>query len=184
MIRLDMKNIIFLLLVILLTLPTLHAQSSEGAYLPQVQSLDSTLLTLYAVISGEKGAERDWDLFRYLFHPEARLIPTVKGEDGKYEARYMDAETFINTSGKWMKENGFFEKEIHREVDRFGNIAQVFSTYASFRTEKDEMPFIKGINSIQLMHDGQRWWIMNIFWAPETEEHPIPERYLPGDDRG
>ena len=76
-------------------------------------------------------------------------------------------------------ENGFFEKEIHRKVDTFGNIAQVFSTYESFYSESDETPFMRGINSIQLLNDGKRWWVINIYWAQETEEDSIPKKYLP-----
>jgi hypothetical protein len=40
-------------------------------------------------------------------------------------------------------------------------------------------PFARGINSIQLMNDGKRWWIINIYWMQESEENPIPEKYLP-----
>ena len=76
-------------------------------------------------------------------------------------------------------ENGFFEKEIHREVNTFGNITQAFSTYESFRSETDELPFARGINSIQLLNDGNRWWIINIYWTQESEQNPIPEAYLP-----
>lgn len=62
-----MKKLIFLgALVCFSTL--LNAQeNNETAYLEKVKTLDSTLETLYAVISGEKGEARDWDLFRYLF---------------------------------------------------------------------------------------------------------------------
>lgn len=42
------------------------------------ESIDSIIKATYAVISGPKGQERDWDRFRALFHPDARLIPTGK----------------------------------------------------------------------------------------------------------
>jgi hypothetical protein len=28
------------------------------------------------------------------------------------------------------------------------------------------------------MHDGERWWIVTIFWEAETPKNPIPEKYL------
>ena len=78
-----------------------------------------------------------------------------------------------------MVDNGFFEKEINRIEHTFGNITQVFSTYESFRSEADTTPFMRGINSIQLLNDGKRWWVVNIYWTQETKENPIPSIYLP-----
>ena len=49
----------------------------------------------------------------------------------------------------------------------------------SFKTKNDEKPFMRGINSMQLMNDGVRWWIINIYWMQESKDNPIPERYLP-----
>ena len=143
-----------------------------------VLSLDSTIKTLYAVISGEKEEQRNWKQFKYLFKPNAKLIPSGKNNAGIYQVRYMSPQDYIKSSGKWLVENGFFEKEIHRKVDTFGNITQVFSSYESFHSEADEKPFMRGINSIQLLNDGERWWIINIYWTQETEENPIPKAYL------
>lgn len=156
-----------------------YSQEPTNKYLEKVATLDSTLETLYGVISGEKGKARDWELFRYLFHPEARLIPSSKDGMGKYQARFITPDGYIERSGNYLVENGFFEKEIHREVDRFGNITQVFSTYNAFHSEKDEKPFMRGINSIQLLYDGERWWILNVYWTQESPENPLPKQYLP-----
>lgn len=177
-----MKKII---LVIVLCIVTLTIQSQEKAqekakdYSEKVQTLDRTLKTLYAVISGERGAERDWALFKFLFKPGAKLIPSGKNKEGQFKVRYMSPDDYIKSSGKWLVEKGFFEKEINRKVETFGNITHVFSTYESFYSESDTKPFMRGINSIQLVNDGKRWWVINIYWAQETEENPIPEAYLP-----
>jgi len=56
--------------------------------------------------------------------------------------------------------------------------AHAFSTYES-RTEADGEPFARGINSFQLLNDGQRWWVVNIFWQAETGAERIPGEYLP-----
>ncbi|MBT8236906.1 MAG: hypothetical protein KJO04_11980 [Bacteroidia bacterium] len=174
-----MKNITVLLLVSCIYSITINAQNTNEMYHSKVQTLDSTLSTLYAVISGEKGEERDWELFTYLFHPEARLIPTGRNEEGLFDARFLTPEGYIDRSGKWLVENGFFEKEINRVVHTFRNITQVFSTYESYRSEADDVPFMRGINSIQLLNDGERWWIINIYWMQESEANPIPNDYLP-----
>jgi hypothetical protein len=175
-----MKKLTLTFCVFLITY-TFTAQENTYKYMHHVETLDSTLETLYAVISGEKGEERDWELFKYLFKPEAKLIPTLKNQEGVYVTRYMSPSDYIKSSGEWLIENGFFEKEIHRTENSYNNITQVFSTYESFHSKTDSKPFTRGINSIQLLNDGERWWIINIYWSQETEETPIPLEYLPKD---
>lgn len=143
-----------------------------------VLTLDGTIKSLYNVISGEKGVERNWKQFKFLFYPEAKLIATGKTIEGNFMVRFMKPEDYIRNSGKWLVENGFFEKEIHRKVDTFSNIAQVFSSYESFYSKADNKPFMRGINSIQLLNDGKRWWIINVYWAQENKQNPIPNEYL------
>ncbi|TBM99740.1 hypothetical protein EYD45_15095 [Hyunsoonleella flava] len=145
----------------------------------KVLTLDKTIKTLYQVISAEKEEERNWKQFKFLFYPGAKLIPTGMNQDYVYKAKYLTPQEYINNSKKWLKMNGFIEKEISRKVNAFGNIAHVFSTYESYHSKDDEKPFMRGINSIQLVYDEDRWWIVNIFWAQETEEYMIPKKYLP-----
>ena len=166
------------LFILFLTL-NLNAQENTDKYKHHVETLDSTLETLYAVISGERGEERDWALFNYLFKPEAKLIPTGKNQQGEYGAQFMTPSDYIKTAGNYLLENGFHEVEVYRTVDTFGNITQVFSTYESFHNKSDEKPFMRGINSIQLLNDGERWWVINIYWTQESPENPIPSVYLP-----
>ena len=170
-----MKKFLYILIAVF----AINTQAQEKDYSSKVLDIDQTLKTLYGVISGEKGEARDWELFNYLFTPDAKLIPTGKSQDGLVRSRYMSPQDYIDGSGKWLVENGFFEKEIHREVHQFGNIAQVFSTYEAFRSESDKEPFMRGINSIQLLNDGKRWWVINIYWMQEGKENPIPKEYLP-----
>ena len=90
----------------------------------------------------------------------------------------MSPEDYIKGATKWFESNGFYEKEILRRVEYFGSMAHVFSSYESFHAETDEKPFMRGINSIQLLNDGERWWIINVFWSQESKDNPIPEVYL------
>lgn len=154
----------------------LNAQETD--YSLKVKSLDATIQTLYSVISGEKGEARNWELFKFLFHKDAKLIPSGNNRQGVLGVRYLTPDEYIETSGKWLLENGFFEKEIGRRTEQFGNIAHIFSTYESFKSAKDTKPFMRGINSIQLLNDGKRWWILNIFWQGETTKQKIPEKYI------
>jgi len=143
-----------------------------------VASMDSVVAALYDVISGPAGKKRDWNRFRSLFIPGARLIPTGKRQSGEISSRVMTADDYATASGKYLEENGFFEKEVARRLESFGNIAHVFSTYESRHKADDAKPFARGINSIQLMNDGKRWWIVTVFWQGEGADNPLPEKYL------
>ena len=144
-----------------------------------VLSIDDTIKALYTAISGEKGEARNWKQFKFLFKPNAKLIPAGKDKYNFSKVNYLSPEDYIKNSGKWMLKNGFHEKEISRRINKFGPIAHVFSTYESYQSKTDNIPFMRGINSIQLFNDGERWWIINIMWTNETEENIIPTAYLP-----
>lgn len=143
-----------------------------------VSSLDAIIAALYDVISGPAGQQRNWDRMRSLFIPGARLIPTTASSQGKVVPRVLDVEGYIGRAGPNLEKNGFFEREISRKTDTFGNITQLFSTYESRHTKEDAKPFARGINSIQLVNDGTRWWVVTIFWDSERPDNPIPEKYL------
>jgi hypothetical protein len=148
-----------------------------------VESIDAIITAGYGGISGPAGKKRDWDRERSLYYPGARLIPTAKPASG--EARngelaapqILDIEGFIARVEPFFKETGFYEKEIARRTEQFGNIAHVWSIYESRHNENDPEPFMRGINSIQLFNDGKRWWIVNIYWQQEDPNNPIPEKY-------
>jgi len=167
-------------ITLLIAFSTLSVQAQNDKYLGHVTTIDTTIKTLYDVISGAKGEERDWELMKYLFHPDAKLIPTGMTKDTIYRAKYMTVEDYITNSSKFLVENGFFEFEINREVQQFGHIAHVFSTYECFKTLDDKKAFMRGMNSIQLIYDNNRWWIINIYWAQESPFNRIPREYLPG----
>ncbi len=148
-----------------------------------VSSLDNIIAALYDVISGPAGEKRDWDRMRSLFADEAKLIPTWKDENGKLQRRVWTVDQYVETAGANLEKNGFFEIETHRIVEQYGTITHIFSTYDSRRTLEDKDPFARGINSIQLISDDTRWWIVNIVWMGETEALPIPKQYLNNKER-
>ena len=146
-----------------------------------VESIDGIITALYATISGPAGEKRDWDRFRSLFIEGASLIPTGPGPNGSIGHRVTTVDGYIQSSGASLEERGFFEREIHRTVERYGPVVHAFSTYESRSAAGDAEPFDRGINSIQLLHDGARWWLVGIFWHSEGQGTPIPAKYLPGN---
>jgi hypothetical protein len=164
----------------------LSGQTAFAQKLPRYDSYayaaspDSLIATLYKVISGPAGAARDWGQFRTLFHPSARLMATVADTATKgFALRVMSPDEYIAGPGKRITERGFFEQEIFRVTEGFGQILHAFSTYAARTKADDANPFVRGINSIQLFNDGKRWWILSVMWDSERPTNPIPERYVP-----
>jgi hypothetical protein len=159
------------------TTPPPTPVSPPAANSADVATMDSVLAALYEVISGPAGT-RNWDRFRSLFIPGARLIPTTPRPTGEVGSRVLTVDEYVQRAGAFFEKEGFFEREAARRVETFGNIAHVFSTYESRHAREDAKPFQRGINSIQLMNDGKRWWVVTIFWQGEDEKHPLPGKYL------
>lgn len=157
---------------------TSEIPATPAANPADVASIDSIIAAVYDVISGPAGKKRDWDRMRSLFVPGARLIPTGARPTGGYCSRVLTVDEYIERAGGFFDKEGFYERELARQTEQFGQIAHAFSTYDSKHAPEDAKPFQRGINSIQLMNDGKRWWIVTIFWQGEDEKSPLPEKYL------
>jgi hypothetical protein len=155
------------------------AAPPPAAKAEDVSSPDAILAALYDVISGPVGQKRDWDRFRSLFAPGARLIPTSRNpQTGEFRLVALDPEGYITRSSAMLEQTGFVEKEIARRTERFGQVVHAFSTYEG-RRAADPVPFVRGVNSIQLFSDGKRWWVVTVYWQAESPENPLPKEYLP-----
>jgi hypothetical protein len=147
-------------------------------------SVDSIVSALYASVTHPAGGSPDFERMRGIFLYVGMLVPPVKPGQ---EIMGTDIDGFssrVQKSAATRKEKGevptgFFEREIARRTDCFGNVCQIFSTYESRHTASDDKPFERGINSIQLVRDGKRWWIASVAWDTEKPELPIPPPYLP-----
>ncbi|MDX6529295.1 MAG: hypothetical protein QOH41_1585 [Blastocatellia bacterium] len=157
--------------------PAQTQPASPAANPADVATLDATIAALYDVISGPAG-KRNWDRFRSLFAPGARLIATAVRPTGEVVSRVMTPEDYAQRNGPYFEKNGFVEREAARRSETFGNIAHVFSTYESRHAKDDAKPFQRGINSIQLMNDGKRWWVVTVFWQGEDEKNQLTPEYL------
>jgi hypothetical protein len=134
-------------------------------------SIDSVMKAVYEVISGPAGT-RDWVRFKALFADGARLIPVRAGAPSVWTP-----DEYAQRAGANFEKNAFYESEVARRLETFGNIAHAFSTYES-RHAPEEKPFARGINSFQLVKVGDTWKVMTILWDSERPGNPIPEKYL------
>lgn len=151
-------------------------QTDVGAA-SDVASIDGIVAALYASISSP--GPRSFARMRTLFRPDARLMPLAKRADGSIGLVVHSVDEFIVLAQRALESTGFHEREIARVVERYEHVAHVFSTYEARRSPTDVAPFARGINSIQLVEQDGRWWVVSILWQDERLGDAIPAEYLP-----
>ncbi len=182
-----MKKTRALVAAVLLLAGFAPAQTSRRREAPppaDAVSVDSIVAALYASVSHPPDAAPDFERMRAIFLYVGMLVaPNRPGQDitgadvDGFEGRWQRNAAARKEKGE--STQGFFEREIARRTDCFGNVCQVFSTYESRHTASDAKPFERGVNSIQLVRDGKRWWIASVAWDAERPDNPIPAPYLP-----
>jgi hypothetical protein len=137
--------------------------------------IGDVLDALYATLSGPAG-DRDWDARHEFFHPDAKLIRTGVDENGVSWLKIMNLEEYREDVAYAFRIVPFFEIELERRVEQFGNIAHAWSTYEERRDPAAPEIERRGINSIQMFRDSdRRWRVMSVIWDNEREGVKLPE---------
>jgi len=152
--------------------PTIAARPED------VSTLDGIMKAFYDVISGPAGQPRQWSRDRTLYISDIRFVAMSVDKSGKPVPHILSHQQFVDASNAELLKGGFYESEIHRVTERFGNIAHIFSTYES-RNKLGGPVIARGINSVELFWDGTRWWIASNIWDDERPDNPLPAQYLP-----
>lgn len=151
--------------------------AQPGARMSDVQTVDGIMGALYEVISGGVGEPRNWNRMRSLFIPEARIMAIFPKKDSKeFGLRILSVSDYIANSGPRLIEVGFREKELARKTEQWGEMLHIMSSYETIE-EKDNSKR-RGINSLQLMYDGTRWWIISLLFEAERPQLSLPEGFL------
>jgi hypothetical protein len=158
---------------------TEHVPVPKIAPRPQdVATLDGIISAFYDVVSGPAGQPRQWSRDRTLYVPGVLFISTEVGKDGKPYHQIMSHQQFVDRSDASVVSQGFYEQEIHRVTTRYGTIVHVMSTYVERRTLNG--PLIgRGVNSLEILYDKNRWWIVCDLWDEERPGNPLPKDLLP-----
>jgi hypothetical protein len=128
---------------------------------------------LDAAISGP--ADRDRACMKALLTPEARLTFVSLGADGAPTYRLETPDDWIartKARGHAMVE----EKQLKFRIDRYGDIAHIWSLYA-LRSNGNAVA--RGINSIQAIKEAGGWRITTLMVQAESAAAPLPKEYLP-----
>ncbi len=166
-----MKNTVIITLLTICYI-NLNAQVDTLA----VQSIEGITNKMLALISGEIGEQRDWEEYRNLFLPTAQKMSIQETRDGKKRVRTMNLEEFVRYVGPLYAIDGFEEYAIGLTVNEFNGIANVFQSYYCKNLKGTYEK--RGINSYQLVHQKNRWWIASVLFVNETKAYPIPNKFL------
>ena len=156
-------------LYILIFLTTSTSSIAQEQIDASVKSINGIIDELLDQITIEKGEKMDTTAVRNLFHPSAMF--TVANS---IKAETVSLDDFLTLLKDPYYEQGYLEEEIHKVVDEFNGIAQVFQTFYGKDSEGVEE---KGINSYQLTYYDGRWWIVSLLWTMESKSVKIPAKY-------
>ena len=177
-----MKYRLVFLFVLLSSAGNIFSQKAASDNAEDLTTVDGIIHTLYDVISGPAGEERNWNLFRSLFAENARMYIAVPDKDSGNFLRSITPEEYAERNKTRLSDIGFNEDELYRITNTYGAGTQILSTYEShFANKNGEQEITKGINNIQLYFDGERYFIVSIFWDANAKNIEVPERYLPKD---
>jgi len=133
-------------------------------------SIAEVLKLLYDVISFEDGAEPDFQGLKRLFSPHARITRiTPESTDHLTPSDFLEMTHHLVEIGAY---TGFYEFEVARNVEQFGDVAQVWSVYETRRNRDAQEALGRGINSIQLIREGGTWRVLSLLWDEAAAEHP------------
>lgn len=149
------------IVLLLFALPAFSAEAPKAKSDTDDAAIESAVLAVYNTISGPAGP-RDWDRFKGLFAPGARL---ASYRDGKVTV--MTPDDYIARAQPHFDKDGFFERPVATSIDRFKDLAHVTSRYESRHAAQDEKPFASGVNHFELVRSGERWLIFSIVWEQE-----------------
>ncbi|MGQ8364948.1 hypothetical protein [Glaciecola sp. 1036] len=173
------KSIGYAILVLLMTNVSFLAAAEEPAPFCGIHSQDNIALediapTLYSIVSGAPGEARNWDLFKSLFANNGTITPVFHEQD-KPVIEQMSVASFIALNESLFNDIGFYESEVDSMIIEVGHMATIISLYES-REAPGQPVYSTGINSFQLVNDGNRWCVISVTWDSDKGGHPIPSK--------
>ena len=135
--------------------------------------------SLYSALSSPPG-QRNWDVVRQHYHPEARLVRTGVNPDGTRYAKVMTLDAYIENVEGLLKDDHFIETELSHEAVVFGNVARITSVYESTWHTAAGTRKGRGVNFLTLIRDDDGWRIMSIVWDLERDGLHLPKSLTQG----
>jgi hypothetical protein len=149
------------------------ASNAQSARPEDVVTIDALIEAYYESVSGHPG-QRDGERMLSLFVKGGKISIDVSGD----EPRHQLAEDYLRTSRFLTITTDFFEREISRDTQQFGRMANVISTYGISDAMENTEYTARGVTVFQLVHHHDRWWILSTMWQRESDELPLPAELL------
>lgn len=136
-------------------------------------TIDGVMTAYYESVSGHPG-KRDIARILNLYAPNAKL--NVRVPDGT--PIHGRVEDVVMTEGFQNITTEFFEREISRDEQRFGDLANVISTYGISDAWENENYTARGVTLFQMYYADNRWWILASVYQRESDKYPLPGNLL------
>jgi hypothetical protein len=163
----------FFTIVISLFIQNVSSQVTSKLDTNALKSIDGIINLELSIISGELNKKRDWETFRLLFTPNAQFTYLRHDSTGLAQVYPISLEGFVRMGMNGYEKEVMLEYELKKTINEYNGIAQVFQSYYAESGELKEY----GINSYQLVHDGERWWITSILWTDNSNGVELPINY-------
>ena len=148
-----------------------------------VSTISGIVGAFYSAISAPAGGKLDQVRLRSLFVPEGRIASSVPPKGQPADVRFLSPEEYAALSDAQTATSGFFDSNPANQIETFGNMAHVYSTFESRSHLGDPKPMARGIKSFELLKSANRWYIVEVYWDWERPDNPIPEHYLHNSPR-
>ncbi len=143
-----------------------------------VSSIPGIVQAFAEAVSLPAAQKLDKDRLRSLFVPDGRIVIGLVGGHGRpSDVILLSPERYAALADQQAKQ-GFFDRIIANQVQRFGVMAHVYASYESRRAPTDAHPFVRGIKSFELLSSANRWYIVQVYYDWERPGNPIPDSYL------
>ncbi len=138
-----------------------------------VATIDGLINAYYESVSGHPG-KRDGERMLSLFIEGGKISINLTSDEPTHQLAedYLKTENFLTIS------TDFFEREISRDTQAFGYMANVISTYGISDAMENTDYTARGVTVFQLVRHSGRWWILSTMWQREGPELPLPQHLL------
>ncbi|HSX59189.1 MAG TPA: nuclear transport factor 2 family protein [Tahibacter sp.] len=139
---------------------------------PAQETPEAAADALWRALSHGPNAGADREALQALFAPGAQVYGLSERE-GRRVLRQRSAAEFVEAQAK-PGAGAFHEREVHREVRRYADFAEVFATVESRTDAGADKADFTGINSLHLVEQDGRWRILSLYYALERPGQPLP----------
>jgi hypothetical protein len=144
-----------------------------------VATIEDTVRAFFSAISAPAGGKLDRNRLRSLFVPGGRIVLSREPRTSRpADVTFLSPDEYANLSDGYTATAGFFDRNLANQVEKFGVMAHVYSTYESRSHPEDAKPMVRGVKSIDLLNSANRWYIVEVYWDTERPDNPIPNRYM------